>query len=262
MLFSALCDADFLDTERFYDEDKAGLRGSVYSLSSLRDALDAHLSSKEAHAPRTEVNRVRAEVRAACLSASLAHPGVFSLTVPTGGGKTLAGLSFALHHATRHGRDRVIVAIPYTSIIEQTVGAYREALGHADAVLEHHSSLDPDKESARTRIAAENWDAPVVVTTTVQLFESWLANRPGPCRKLHRLAKSVVILDEAQALSLAVLAPAVDVLRALVEEHGMTLVISTATQPAWRKSDHLPQGFPEVREIVPAGSGHLIGCVG
>jgi CRISPR-associated endonuclease/helicase Cas3 len=251
LLFSALCDADFLDTERFYKPDQADLRGSAHSLSDLRAALDAHLARKEARAPTTEVNRVRAEVRAACLAAAEAPPGVFSLTVPTGGGKTLAGLSFALHHAVRRGLDRVIVALPYTSIIEQTVGAYREALGQSDAVLEHHSSLDPEKETARTRIAAENWDAPVVVTTTVQLFESLLANRPGPCRKLHRLAKSVLILDEAQALSLSVLAPAVDVLKVLVEQHGLTLVISTATQPAWRKSKHLPQGFAGIHEIVP-----------
>ena len=252
LLFSALCDADRLDTERFYSADKANLRGSVHSLRTLRDTLDAYLAEKEAAAPVTEVNRVRSEVRAACVIAAASSPGVFSLTVPTGGGKTLAGLSFALHHATQHGLERVIVAIPYTSIIEQTVWAYREALGHADAVLEHHSSIDPDKETARTLLAAENWDAPVVVTTTVQLFESLLANRPGPCRKLHRLARSVLILDEAQALSLSVLAPAVDVLRALVEQHGLTLVVSTATQPAWRKSQHLPQGFERVHEIVPA----------
>jgi CRISPR-associated endonuclease/helicase Cas3 len=252
LLFSALCDADFLDTERFYDSGRAGLRGTSYSLHALRDALDRHLVKMEERAPATEVNRVRAEVRAACLAAARATPGVFSLSVPTGGGKTLAALSFALHHAVRHGLNRVIVAIPYTSIIEQTADVYRGALGSSEAVLEHHSSLDPEKESARTRIAAENWDAPVVVTTTVQLFESLLANRPGPCRKLHRLAKSVLILDEAQALSLSVLAPAVDVLRVLVEQHGMTLVISTATQPAWRKSKHLPQGLERVREIVPA----------
>lgn len=257
LLFSALCDADFLDTEAFFDARKNALRASSLSLEELERKLTAHMEQKESgvRASGSEVNRVRAEVRAACLASASQPPGVFSLTVPTGGGKTLAGLSFALRHARLHGRRRIIVAIPYTSIIEQTAQVYRDALGD-EAVLEHHSALDPGRTTPRNRVASENWDAPLVVTTTVQLLESLLANRPGACRKLHNLVGSVIILDEAQTLPPGQLAPILDVLRELVCSFGISLVFSTATQPAFQR-DSLPQsggplGFERITEIVPS----------
>jgi CRISPR-associated endonuclease/helicase Cas3 len=254
MLFSALCDADRLDTEAFYDAGKAALRGGAPAVATLGARLAKHLDDIEARAEKTEVNRVRAEVRAACVAAAAEPPGVFSLTVPTGGGKTLASLAFALAHAERHGLGRVVVAIPFTSIIEQNARVFRDALGES-AVLEHHSAFDPPRETAQNYLAAaENWDASVIVTTTVQLFESLFANRPRACRKLHRLARSVIVLDEAQTLPPGMLAPILDALRMLVEHFGASVVICTATQPAFRKEPWLSVGFDEVHEIVPAGT--------
>ena len=251
MLFSALCDADFLDTEAFYREGQATLRGRSPAIGDLASRLEQRLDELEAGAPATEVNRVRAEVRRACSTAAQGAPGVFSLTVPTGGGKTLASLSFALAHARHHGLTRVVVAIPFTSIIEQSARAYRDALPFEGAVLEHHSALDPRRETAQNRVASENWDAPVIVTTTVQLLESLFANRPGACRKLHRLTRSVIVLDEAQSLPAGMLAPILDGLRTLVRDFGASIVICTATQPAFRATPWLQVGFENVREIVP-----------
>lgn len=257
MLFSALCDADFLDTERFFDPARAGQRGGGPSLDELARRLSAHLRELEASAPPTEVNTVRREVRAACERAAEEPPGVFTLTVPTGGGKTLASMAFALAHARRHGLRRIVVAIPFTSIVEQSASAYREAFGvrpggDDDPVLEHHSSFDPRRETARSRVAAENWDAPVVVTTTVQLFESLFANRPSRCRKLHNLTRSVIVLDEAQTIPRRLLEPTLEVLEALVIHYGCTLVLCTATQPALGRSSLGTFGFERMREIVPA----------
>ncbi|WP_235685635.1 CRISPR-associated endonuclease Cas3'' [Corallococcus silvisoli] len=254
MLFSALCDADFLDTEAFFNAERAALRGESPAIPVLRDRLSRHLEALgervRAQGPLSEVNRVRAEVLEACLAKAEERPGVFSLTVPTGGGKTLASMAFALEHAARHGLERVVVAIPFTSIIEQNAAVYAEALG-GDAVLEHHSGGDPERETARNRVAAENWDRPVVVTTTAQLFDSLFANRPGACRKLHRLAGSVIVLDEAQTLPPGLLAPILDVLRTLVSDHGASVVICTATQPALGQRPGLAEGFEQVREILP-----------
>jgi CRISPR-associated endonuclease/helicase Cas3 len=250
-LFSALCDADFLDTEAFFDTTRSELRRGWSSLEALTPRLGAHLQRLEQQAPPSNVNRVRREVREACERAAPLPPGFFSLTVPTGGGKTLAAMTFALRHAEAHGLRRVVVALPYTAIIEQNADVYRRALGD-DAVLEHHSASDTAQESPRSRIACENWDAPVIVTTTVQLLESLLANRPSACRKLHRLAGSIIVLDEAQTLPPGRLAPILDVLQALVSDYGASVVISTATQPAF-SSALLPDDIrlPNVREIVP-----------
>ncbi|OJH37900.1 CRISPR-associated endonuclease Cas3'' [Cystobacter ferrugineus] len=251
MLFSALCDADFLDTEEFFEPSRTQLRAVLPPLSVLREKLARYMEDLRVRATPSEVNRVRTEVLASCLHAAAQPPGAFSLTVPTGGGKTLASLAFALEHAVRHGLERVVVAIPFTSIIEQSAAVYRAALGE-EAVIEHHSALDPLRETARNRLASENWDAPVVVTTTAQLFDSLFARRPGACRKLHRLARSVVVLDEAQTLPPRLLTPILDVLGTLIRDYGTSLVVCTATQPALGRTSELPDGLENVREIVPA----------
>ncbi len=253
MLFSALCDADFLDTEEFFDSALTSRRESArgVSLDQLLLRLTAHVDAKERDAPPTEVNSVRREIRRASVDAAALAPGVFTLTVPTGGGKTLAGMEFALHHARAHGLRRVVVAIPYTSILEQNADVYREAFADRDAVLEHHSNFDPRRETPRSRLAAQNWDVPVVVTTTVQLFESLFARRTSRCRKLHNLAQSVIVLDEAQTMPVGLLAATLEVLGDLVRDYGVSLVISTATQPALGRASLPHVGLEGMREIVP-----------
>ncbi|WP_419607186.1 CRISPR-associated helicase Cas3', partial [Thiolapillus sp.] len=171
-----------------------------------------------------------ADILRQCRGSAAKDPGFFSLTVPTGGGKTLSGMAFAMDHALIHGKRRIIHVIPYTSIIEQTANIFRKIFD--EAVIEHHSSLDPDQETARSRLAVENWDAPVIVTTSVQFFESLFAARTSRCRKLHNLVDSVVVLDEVQLLPPAFLQPILDTLNLLVEHYGVTVVLSTATQPA------------------------------
>lgn len=237
MLFSALVDADFLDTEAFMDGSRSAQRTGWMPLERYRDLLDQHLTimaGRTAAAGRAAdpIMTARAEVLAACLAKSHLGPGVFALTVPTGGGKTLSSLAFALHHAVRHRKRRVIYAIPYTSIIEQTAEVFSGIFGR-DAVLEHHSQADEDSrsETARSRLACENWDAPLIVTTNVQLFESLFASRTSRCRKLHRLADAVIVLDEAHLLPSQFLQPILDVLRLLVGHYGVSLVLCSATQP-------------------------------
>ncbi|MGH6942823.1 MAG: CRISPR-associated helicase Cas3' [Geminicoccaceae bacterium] len=263
MLFSCLVDADYLNTEEFYDrvERRQTRRTSSPPLAELKPKLDAYLADLAGQADDTLVNRERAAILAACRKAAVARPGLFTLTVPTGGGKTLASLAFALEHAPAHeGRfDRVIYVVPYTSIIEQNAAVFREALG-AEAVLEHHSAFVDDPKTApeahdKLRLAMENWDAAVVVTTAVQFFESLFADRPSRCRKLHNIAKSVVILDEAQTLPLPLLRPCVAALDELARNYGATVVLCTATQPALIETDDeetsFKGGFRDVREIAP-----------
>lgn len=208
------------------------------------------------------VASLRSRVLAAAVAKAEAAAGLFTMTVPTGGGKTLASLSFALEHATRHGLRRVIHVAPFTAIIEQTASVFREALGGEDDVLEHHAQFDwPERDGddegrdglTKLRRASENWDAPVVVTTAVQLFESLFANRGSRCRKLHNLARSVIILDEAQALPLPLLRPCMEAIKELARNYGTTIVLCTATQPALREKDGFDGGFPidEDREIAP-----------
>jgi len=265
-LFSALVDADWLDTEEFLRPDAATLRGKFASVRELAEKLDAHtdslVTSLPSEARSSSVNGARAEVLAACRQAAVRPPGVFALTVPTGGGKTLSAMSFALRHANQHGLERVIVVIPYTSIIEQNAGIYRSALG-AGNVVEHHSSLDPvrlekrlgQEATSQHALAAENWDAPVIVTTSVQFFESLFANRPSRCRKLHNVARSVIVLDEVQTVPPRFLLSIVEALGELVSHYGCSVVLSTATPPALRRRPGFDLGLVDTREIVPHSAG-------
>lgn len=233
MLYSCLVDADFLDTESFFEQDKATLRGNPLCISDLLTSFNRYMADKQKQAKPSPVNTHRADVLRQCREKAHLPPGIFTLTVPTGGGKTLSGLAFALEHAKANQQRRVIFAIPYTSIIEQTAEVFREVFRELPhAVLEHHSNFDPDKETPESRLATENWDAPLVVTTNVQLFESLFANRSNRCRKLHNIANSVIVLDEAQLLPPAFLQPMLDIMRLLVEHYGVTFVLCTATQPA------------------------------
>lgn len=244
LLFSALVDADSLDTERHANPDLAGLRGSTARLEDLWPLLESSERTLLEQARDDEVSRQRRRVYEACVRAAESNPpGVFKLTVPTGGGKTRSGLAFAMRHAIRNGQRRIIVAVPFLTITDQTADVYRSIFnpsGSTELVLEDHSGarVDADDEgldpsAVRARLAAENWDAPIVVTTTVQLFESLFANRRTPCRKLHGLANSVIILDEAQALPGPLLRPILDVLRDLSVNYNTSVVLSTATQPAF-----------------------------
>lgn len=266
MLFSCLVDADFLETERFYAgrNGEPVERGCDLDVAALRDRLAAHLAGFDHHPESCQpINRLRARVLAAARDKAAQPPGLFTLTVPTGGGKTLASLAFALDHAVRHDLRRVIYVIPFTSIVEQTAGVFRTALGSGDAVLEHHSAYDPgarkaagiddeDRDGGRKlRLAAQNWDRPVVVTTAVQFFESLFANRTSRCRKLHNIARSVVVLDEAQTLPLPLLRPCLEALRELARGYGASVVLCTATQPALLADDGFPDGLKAVAEIAP-----------
>lgn len=260
LLFSALVDADRLDTERHDTRWKAAIRGTDITLAELWERFERDRRRFDTVEP-TAVNRARREIYDACLAAAELPPGLFRLTVPTGGGKTRSGMAFALRHAIRHGMRRVIVAVPFITITEQTTAEYRAIFDDEDTerpvVLEHHSNAgDRDahdegfaRQDVWTRLAAENWDAPVIVTTTVQLFESLFAARTSKARRAHRLAGSVIILDEAQALPAHLLDPILDALRRLCAHHGATAVLSTATQPAF---EAIPVFAAEkAREIVP-----------
>lgn len=261
MLFSALVDADFLDTERFLNEGKAGARDGFQPLATYDTMLTAHLAELAAQSARSgrandPVMQARTRVLAQCIAKSGLSPGVFTLTVPTGGGKTLSSLAFALRHARAHGKRRVIYAIPYTSIIEQTADVFSRIFGN-EQVVEHHSQADTDErdETLRSRLACENWDAPLVVTTNVQLFESLFAARTSRCRKLHNIANSVIVLDEAQLLPPDFLQPILDALSVLIAHYGVTLVLCTATQPTLTDAPRFDprqslRGLPSATRIV------------
>ncbi|MBF0463428.1 MAG: CRISPR-associated endonuclease Cas3'' [Magnetococcales bacterium] len=258
MVFSCLTDADFLATEAFMNPDQSACREKQFpAMARLADHLRTCLEAKFP-AVETAVQRRRQEVLRDCRQATGLPPGFFSLNVPTGGGKTLSSLAFALEHAARHDLRRVICAIPFTSIIEQNARVYREmfdALGEG-IVLEHHANLDPaDPQVMDTRLAAENWDAPIIVTTNVQFFETLFAHRPGRCRKLHRIARSVIVLDEAQALPVTLLKPCLAALRELVERYGCTVVLCTATQPALQQRENFKIGLTRVRDIITDATG-------
>ncbi len=250
MLFSCLVDADFLDTERFMNKNRAKLRSFSYpSIKELRDALMCFMEELMQKAPGTPVNEIRRQVFWQCVQKAQTDENLFTLTVPTGGGKTLASLAFALHHAVYHKKDRIIYVIPYTNIIEQTADVFRGIPGFERAVLEHHSNLVDDKGSENLdtvfRLAAENWDAPIIVTTAVQFFESLYSCKSSQCRRLHNITNSVVIFDEAQSFPSGFLRPIVFAIRELNKFYGVTPLFCTATQPVLTKSKAFDFEFSE-----------------
>lgn len=256
MVFSCLVDADFLDTEGFSTPEKNAERplADPEQMPKLKLLLDTHLAALAEQTESTQVNRLRQEILAQCRAKAELPPQIFSLTVPTGGGKTLSSLSFALDHAVSNKLRRVIYAIPFTSIIEQNAKVFQDILGR-DNVLEHHCNYkesDAQEEDTYNRsrgLAAENWEAPLVVTTNVQFFESLFGNKPSHCRKLHNIANSMIVLDEAQAIPTEYLEPCLAALRELVEHYGCTVVLCTATQPALDDSQ-LRTVLPSIHEIV------------
>jgi CRISPR-associated endonuclease/helicase Cas3 len=276
-LYSCLVDGDSVDTEAHDDPKATRLReegATTFSLAELRDRLrekqeDLRQKVIEEKKEHTEVNRVRREVYTACVEAAALPPGIFTLTVPTGGGKTRSSLAFSLEHAVTQGRRRVVYAIPYTSIVDQTASVFRDIFkGMEGVVLEHHSAIEPpDFTSVANknepllwqRLAAQNWDAPLIVTTTVQLFESLFSNRPSKCRKLHRLAGSVLVLDEVQTLPVHLLTPLLSGLKTLVKDFGVTIVLCTATQPAFAGESPVIKEFSEltVTPIIPDPAPHF-----
>ncbi|CDZ25097.1 hypothetical protein CCDG5_2005 [[Clostridium] cellulosi] len=244
MLYSCLVDADFLDTERSMNGDVDRKIGE--SIQALYEKLEQFLP-KFAKSD-TPINKKRTHILNTCLQKAEMDKGAYTLTVPTGGGKTIASLAFALRHAKIHKLQRIIYVIPYNSIIEQNAAVFKGILGEEN-VLEHHSNFNYDDSSemlTRQRLATENWDMPVIVTTTVQFFESLFGNRPSKCRKLHNIVNSVIVFDEAQMIPLPYLQPCVRAIAELVYNYGCTAVLCSATQPA------LDSFFPkelEVKEI-------------
>lgn len=261
MLFSCLVDADRLDAERH----ASGVDRQIVRLGSVVNKLIGRLMSERQGKSRDgKLNRLRHAVFDECLEAAKEDRGFFSLTVPTGGGKTLSSMAFALAHAEKHSMDRVIVVIPYLSIIEQNALEYRRILDPEGLglVVEHHSAVKEKYDSHGETPdlltqAADNWDAPVIVTTSVQFIESLFAASPGGCRKLHNIANSVVVLDEVQTLPSHLLNPLLHVMKELDVNYGVSFLLMTATQPAFRRRPSLSEGFDpgEVREIITDKEG-------
>jgi CRISPR-associated endonuclease/helicase Cas3 len=261
MIFSALVDADYLDTEKHFSPKKATARGEWTRPADLWPVFRAdqlHLMWNNRN--ESDVNLIRRQIYDECIHSAKLSPGVFRLMVPTGGGKTRSALAFALRHAVEHPEhhfQRIIVALPYTSIVDQTASEYRRIFGDR-LVLEHQSQTSvPAGESQeepvlKARLASENWDHPLIITTTVQLFESLFNNKPSHCRKLHNIARSIIILDEVQTLPPELLKPTLSVLRDLVDNYGVTIVLSTATQPAFDQTPYLKafEGI-SIKNIVP-----------
>lgn len=234
MLYSCLVDADFLDTEMFMNVESFNLRQNKTSMKEMNRMLMVKLDTFKS-APDTPVNRIRKQIQEECLRVSGMPPGFFNLTVPTGGGKTISSIVWAVNHAIKNGKKRIIIAIPYTSIIVQTASVLKGVFGE-DNVLEHHSNVDFEKCTDgelrhKMKLATENWDYPIIVTTNVQLFESMFSNKPSICRKLHNICNSVLILDEVQTIPVDFLQPIVDALKCYQQHFGISVLFSTASQP-------------------------------
>jgi CRISPR-associated endonuclease/helicase Cas3 len=260
MIFSCLVDSDYLDTEAFYNRVEGGANrdDQFPTIAQLQSQISSYLGQNKFQ-NKQGINGIRSRILEEVRGKASEPTGLFSLNVPTGGGKTLTSLAFALDHARRHGQRRVILVIPFTSIVEQNAAVFRDALGPLgeQAVLEHHSAFtdeardykDPDSRD-KLRQAAENWEAPIIVTTAVQFFESLFANRPSQCRKLHNIANSVVILDEAQTLPLKLLQPCVAAISELALNYRTSVMLCTATQPALKEADGFAEGLTGVRDLI------------
>lgn len=271
MLYSCLVDADYLDTEAFYLnlENKIAERGGYPDLNALQHNFNQFINAfrrriaqapeqTEAEKRNATLNRLRSEILDHAVEQAAQPQGLFTLTVPTGGGKTFTSMAFVLEHAKRHSMRRVIYVIPFTSIIEQNAAEFCKAFGELgeQAVLEHHSTFDDGKlqneaTKDKLRLASENWDAPIVVTTAVQFFESLFDDRSSCCRKLHNITGSVIILDEAQMLPLNLLLPIMQAIKELAQNYHCSVVMCTATQPAVQAENGFYCGFENVREIAP-----------
>ena len=252
MVYSCLVDADFLDTEAYMDRQQFATRGTFMTLPDMQKNLNYYIDELEKEAPGSKINEIRKMVRTKCLEKAVQEPGIFSMAVPTGGGKTLSSLTFAFAHAIKNDLDRIIYVIPYTSIIEQNAGVFRRALG-SDQVVEHHSNLGETDDTAKARLASENWDAPLIVTTAVQFFESLFAAKSSRCRKLHNIVNSVIILDEAQLLPVEYLDPILQTMQLLANNYKVSFVLSTATQPAFKERQvqgHSFSGLKKVEDIM------------
>jgi CRISPR-associated endonuclease/helicase Cas3 len=264
MMYSCLVDADFLDTETFMNgKPRKEIIGKQNTIPELLEMLEIYLKRFD-DVPKSELNNIRSQIQKLCRDSADSPKGIYSLTVPTGGGKTLSGLLWALTHAARHGLNRVIIAIPYTSIIVQTATILRNIFGAAN-VLEHHSAFDAEliedgaesEFALKQRLASENWDYPIIVTTNVQLFQSMMASKSSRCRKLHNIVNSVIILDEAQMLPIQHLQPIVDSLNTYQHLFGCSILLTTASQPVLMQK-YIEQvtrkfkGLDNVTEIISA----------
>lgn len=257
MLFSCLVDADEVETAAFYDaiDGRSVNRNPATITVDHQSAFNAYIAGFEGAAG--PVNQLRAEILTYARAQAAQDPGLFTLTVPTGGGKTLTSLGFAIDHALLHGMERIIHVIPFASIVEQTADVFGEVLG-SDQVVEHHSTFDWDgvddeEDLRRLRRVTRNWDAPVIVTTAVQFFESLFASRKKRCAKLHNLARAVIVIDEAQTMPRKLLRPCLAVITELARHYGATVVLSTATQPVLTKKAGLnvEEALENVRELAP-----------
>ncbi|MDI1495088.1 MAG: CRISPR-associated helicase Cas3 family protein [Cenarchaeum symbiont of Oopsacas minuta] len=265
MLYSCLIDADWEDASKYNDKITNNKENNIdvsyrLDLHTIKTKLFTYIKKIESDARLNEQREnnikildLRAKILQSCKHAAKERQGVFTLTVPTGGGKTLSSLAFALEHALKHNMDRIIYVVPFTSVTEQIAEVFRKAIGD-DSILEHHSAFDNSNMSDiglnKLKIAWDKWNYPIVVTTTVQFFESLFSNKPRKCRKLHNIANSVIILDEAQSIPLEVLRPCVAMLDTLSKYFNTTIVLCTATQPTLNKSDGFEGGFDDVYEIA------------
>lgn len=257
MLFSSLVDADFLDTEKFMNQGSVE-RGNYESIETLYKKLMSYIKPwRNITECTAKLNRIRTKILELCLQKGEENRGLYSLTVPTGGGKTVSSLAFALTHAKKNGMQRIIYVIPYTSIIEQTVSVFSDILGEEN-VLTHYSnslmdSVDGEKDYyEKHKLSIENWDAPVIVTTSVQFFESLYSNKVSKCRKLHNIANSVIIFDEVQMIPLGCMKPCVKAIQMLIESYQVTGVLCTATQPMverWMSPLEITEICPDYKEL-------------
>ena len=274
MLYSCLVDADFLDTERFMNP-MCETRGQFPSIEKLAEKFFAELDKRGYFTPKNKLNAKRCEILQTCRAKGKGDSGLYTLTVPTGGGKTISSMAFAMEQAVTHHKKRIIYVIPYISIIDQTAGIFKDILGN-DVVLEDHSQVnyeiseedegtEKSKLKERMKLASENWDVPIVITTSEKFWESLYSNRSSKCRKLHNLVDSIIIIDEAQMLPVDFLKPCLCALQELVAYYGCISVLCSATQPALDKyvtrvkTTEIMENIPELYNFFKRVSFHIDG---